>query len=94
MTTEPTFPRLDALEAAARGRGRLAVAVAYPCSTDALAAVVSAWEANIVDPVLVGPRQRIAACASALQVSLDGFRFVEADDDPIVASREIGRAHV
>ena len=59
MTTEPTFPRLDALEAAARRRGRLAVAVAYPCSTDALAAVVSAWEADIIDPVLVGPRQRI-----------------------------------
>lgn len=87
MTTEPTFPRLDALEAAARGRGRLAVAVAYPCSTDALAAVVSAWEAGIIDPVLVGPRRRIAACASALQVSLDGFRLVEADDDPIAASR-------
>ena len=87
MTSEPTFPRLDALEAAARGRGRLAVAVAYPCSTDALAAVVSAWAAGIIDPVLVGPRQRIAACAGALQVSLDGFRFVEADDDPIAASR-------
>jgi phosphate acetyltransferase len=87
MTNQPTFPRLDALEAAARGKGRLAVAVAYPCSTDSLAAAVSASEAGIIEPVLVGPRRRIEACANTLQVSLEGFRFVEAEDDPILASR-------
>jgi phosphate acetyltransferase len=87
MTTQPTFPRLDALEAAARGKGRLAVAVAYPCSTDSLAAAVSAFEAGIIEPVLVGPRRRIEACANTLQLSLEGFRFVEAEDDPIVSSR-------
>jgi phosphate acetyltransferase len=87
MTDQRTFPRLDALEAAARGKGRLAVAVAYPCSTDSLAAAVSACEAGIIEPVLVGPRRRIEACANTLQVSLEGFRFVEAEDDPILASR-------
>jgi len=87
MTTEPTFPKLDALEAAARGKGRLSVAVAYPCSTDALAAAVSAFEEGIIDPVLVGPRRRIETCASTLKVSLEGFRFVEAEDDPILSSR-------
>jgi phosphate acetyltransferase len=87
MTSKPTFPKLDALEAAARGKGRLAVAVAYPCSTDSLAAAVSAYDEGIIEPVLVGPRRRIEACASALQVDLAGFRLVEADDDPIVASR-------
>jgi phosphate acetyltransferase len=87
MTTKSVFPKLDALEAAARGKGRLAVAVAYPCSTDALAAAISAYEEGIIEPVLVGPRQRIEACASALKTSLNGFRIVEAEDDPILASR-------
>jgi phosphate acetyltransferase len=87
MTNPRTFPRLDALEAAARGKGRLAVAVAYPCSTDSLAAAVSAFEAGIIEPVLVGPRRRIEACANTLHVSLEGFRFVEAEDDPILSSR-------
>jgi phosphate acetyltransferase len=87
MTNQRTFPKLDALEAAARGKGRLAVAVAYPCSTDSLAAAVSAFEAGIIEPVLVGPRRRIEACANALQVSLEGLRFVEAEDDPVLASR-------
>lgn len=87
MTTEPTFPKLDALEAAARGKGRLTVAVAHPCSTDSLAAAISAYEEGLIEPVLVGPRRRIEACAATLQTSLEKFRFVEAEDDPIVSSR-------
>jgi phosphate acetyltransferase len=85
--TEQTYARLDALEAAARGKGRLSVAVAYPCSTDSLAAALSARDDGVIEPILVGPRQRIEACASELKVSLEGLRFVEAADDPIVSSR-------
>jgi phosphate acetyltransferase len=87
MIPARTFPRLDALEASARSKGRLAVAVAYPCSTDALAAALSAFKEGIIDPVLVGPRSRIEACANALQAGLDGIRIVEAEDDPVLASR-------
>jgi phosphate acetyltransferase len=86
-TTEQTFPKLDALEATARGKGRLSVAVAYPCSADSLAAALAAHAEGIIEPVLVGPRRRIESCATALQVSLEGFRLVEAEDDPIVSSR-------
>jgi phosphate acetyltransferase len=86
-TTERAFPKLDALEAAARSKGRLSVAVAFPCSVDSLAAALSARDDGMIEPVLVGPRQRIEACASMLKVSLEGLRLVEAEDDPIVASR-------
>lgn len=41
----------------------------------------------MIEPVLVGPRRRIEACASILKVSLEGLRFVEAEDDPIISSR-------
>jgi phosphate acetyltransferase len=82
------FPKLDALEAAARSKGRLPVAVAYPCSPDSLAAALAAREAGVIDPVLVGPRSRIEATASALRASVRGLRFVETDDDPILASRK------
>jgi phosphate acetyltransferase len=87
MIPARTFPRLDALEASARSKGRLAVAVAYPCSTDALAAALSAFKEGIIDPVLVGPRSRIEACANALHAGLEGIRIVEAEDDPVLASR-------
>jgi phosphate acetyltransferase len=80
-------PRLDALEAAARGKGRLNVAVAYPCSVDSLGAALAARDAGIIDPILVGPRARIEACASMLMASLEGIRLIDAEDDPIEASR-------
>jgi phosphate acetyltransferase len=82
-----SHPRLDALEAAARGKGRLNVAVAYPCSVDSLGAALAAREAGIIDPILVGPRARIEACADALKTSLEGIRLIDAEDDPIEASR-------
>jgi phosphate acetyltransferase len=82
------FPKLDALEAAARSKGRLSVAVAYPCSPDSLAAALAAYEAGVIDPVLVGPRSRIEATARALQASVRELRVVETEDDPILASRK------
>jgi len=82
-----SHPRLDALEAAARGKGRLNVAVAYPCSVDSLGAALAAREAGIIDPILVGPRARIEACADILRTSLEGIRLIDAEDDPIEASR-------
>lgn len=81
------FPKLDALENAARARGRLAVAVAYPCSNDSLAAALAARDDGIIDPILVGPRTRIEACANALNVSLEGVRWADTEDDPIASSR-------
>lgn len=85
--TLPMFPRLDAMEESARGRGRLVVAVAYPCSTDSLSAALSARESGIIEPILVGPAKRIQACADALKVSLDGIRCVDEEDDPVASSR-------
>lgn len=82
-----SHPRLDALEAAARGKGRLNVAVAYPCSVDSLGAALAAREAGIIDPILVGPRARIEACADTLKTSLEGIRLIDAADDPVEASR-------
>lgn len=87
MTSTPSYPKLDALEQAARGKGRLSVAVAYPCSTDALAAALAAYAEGIIEPILVGPRSRIEACAKELNASLDGLRLVDAEDDPVLSSR-------
>ncbi|HWK86694.1 MAG TPA: bifunctional enoyl-CoA hydratase/phosphate acetyltransferase [Xanthobacteraceae bacterium] len=82
------FPKLEAMEAAARSKGRLRVAVAYPCSPDSLAAALAAHEDGMIDPLLVGPRQKIEAIAAKLNVSLSGIDFVETGDDPIAASRK------
>lgn len=82
------FPKLEALEVAARSKGRLTVAAAYPCSADSLGAALAAHDDGMIDPVLVGPRKRIEAIANQLKVSLDGLRFIETEDDPALASRK------
>jgi phosphate acetyltransferase len=91
-TTSPasltSHPRLDALEAAARKKGRLKVVVAYPCSDDSLGAALAARDEGMIDPILVGPRARIETCATNLNASLDGIRLVETDDDPVACSRK------
>ena len=88
MTDTPSsFPKLDALEQTARDKGSLAVAVAYPCSPDALAASLAAHESGTIAPVLVGPRARIEEVARTLSASLEGIRMVDAPDDPVAASR-------
>jgi phosphate acetyltransferase len=76
------------METAARSKGRLRVAVAYPCSSDSLAAALAAHEDGMIEPLLVGPRQKIEAIAAKLNVSLSGLDFVETEDDPIAASRK------
>ena len=81
------FPKLDALEQAARGRGTLSVAVAYPCSPDALDAALTARDRGTIEPVLVGPREKIDACAAKLGRALGDVRVVDTSDDAREASR-------
>jgi phosphate acetyltransferase len=87
QNTRYTHPRLDVLQATARGKGPLRVAVAHPCSVDSLGAALAARDEGMIDPILVGPRARIESCASALETSLDGVRLVDVKDDPVDSSR-------
>ena len=52
------------LIAAARG-APLLTAVAHPCSAAALAAAVEAAEAGLIEPILLGPEDRVRAAAQA-----------------------------
>jgi phosphate acetyltransferase len=87
QNTSYSHPRLYALEATARGKRPLKVAVAYPCSAESLAAALAARDEGMIDPILVGPRARIEFHASALGVSLAGIRLVDVEDDPASSSR-------
>ena len=86
MNNSYDHPRLASLIKSAREKGRLSVAVAYPCSADSLAAALSARDEGIIDPILVGPRRRIEDCAATLRANLDGVRMVETEDDPVATS--------
>jgi phosphate acetyltransferase len=73
---------LDALVAHARSRGSIAVAVTYPCDASSLHAARAAADADLVQPLLVGPRARIEAAAAEAGVSLRDFVLHDTPDDP------------
>jgi phosphate acetyltransferase len=82
------FPKLDALEKAARSKGPLSLAVAFPCSKDSLAAALAARDAGVIEPILVGPRSRIESCADAANIDLKDAKLIDTPDDPVLASRK------
>ncbi len=55
---------------AARAAGPLRMAVAHPCSAEAVQAACEAQQAGLIAPVLVGPRARIEAAAQLAGASI------------------------
>jgi phosphate acetyltransferase len=53
-------------------------AVAHPCSDAAIQAAVEAAKEGIIEPILVGPLDKIRAAAEQASVDLKGFRLVDA----------------
>ncbi|MBL8342911.1 MAG: bifunctional enoyl-CoA hydratase/phosphate acetyltransferase [Rubrivivax sp.] len=78
----PARPHLERLVALAGKRGPVPVAVAYPCDAASLEAAVLAAQARLIDPILVGPAERIRALAARNALDLDGCRLLDSTDDP------------
>ncbi|MGB3211014.1 MAG: bifunctional enoyl-CoA hydratase/phosphate acetyltransferase [Desulforhopalus sp.] len=52
-------------------------AICHPCSEDALLGAIEAARLNLIEPILVGPRQRIEALADSLNLVLSPYRLVD-----------------
>jgi len=70
--------KYDRLVAAAQSVPRLKVAVAHPCDQASMSAVFEAAGLGLIEPILLGPRAKIAAAAEALGKDISGLRIVEA----------------
>ena len=55
------------------------VAVAHPCDQASLEGVVEAAKLKLIEPILVGPEQRIRAVAAETGLDISGFEIVNAD---------------
>jgi len=72
-----------------RPLGRLKVAVAYPCDGLSLSAALDAREAGLIEPVLVGPRERMLEVAAQHGLDLGGLQIEEAPDSHAAAARAV-----
>jgi phosphate acetyltransferase len=63
--------------------------VAHPCDGPSLEGALDAADADIIEPVLVGPIARIKAAAEALGRSIDGYELVDAEHSHASAERAV-----
>lgn len=70
--------KYERLLAAAKSVPRLKVAVVHPCDEASLGAALQAASLDIIEPILVGQPDKIAAAAAALNQDISRFRVVEA----------------
>src|SRR5262245_64677292 len=64
-------------------------AVAYPCEASALEGAVEAAEKNLINPILIGPADKIAETAKSANVNLSNFRIIDAADGPSAAKKSV-----
>lgn len=68
--------KYDRLIARAKTEKTIKVAVAHPCDEVSLTGAISAREAGLIEPILVGPAERIRAVAAQAGLDLTGVEIV------------------
>jgi len=68
--------RLADLMAKGQGLPPVRCAVVHPCDEQALQGAVDAAERGLIEPVLVGPQERIRSLADAARLDIGAFRLV------------------
>ena len=62
-----------------KGIAAIDMAVVYPCHAESLGGALSAAEAGLIRPVLIGPRSRIQAAARELGADISPYPIVDVD---------------
>ena len=79
LNTEATatvYGAYERLLAANKAIPAIRTAVAHPCEETALAGALLAADQGIIEPILVGPEERIRAAAAEIEVEIDAFEIV------------------
>ena len=69
--------KYERLVAATKGLPALATAVVHPCDETSLMGALQAAQANIIIPILVGPKDRICSVAKAHGLNIQGVDIVD-----------------
>ncbi|MFL5256833.1 MAG: bifunctional enoyl-CoA hydratase/phosphate acetyltransferase [Rhodopila sp.] len=83
---------LTALLQQAGGLPPLPTAIVHPCDHDSLHGALQAGAAGFIEPVLVGPEDRIRALATAEGLDLTGIRIFDAPHSHAAAEVAVGLA--
>lgn len=65
------------------------MAVVHPCDDISLSATVAAAAAGLIEPILVGPAQRIGALAVSLRLDISAFRLINVPHSHAAAEKAV-----
>ena len=90
-TTSVSHEKYDRLIAAAQKETTIKVAVAHPCDEVSLRGVVEAANLRLVDPILVGPVERVRAVAAQSDLDIGAIEIVNSEhsEDSAVKAVEL-----
>lgn len=71
----------------------LETAVVHPLDESSLLGAIEAAQAGLIDPILIGPEQKIKALAEEMGVSLDGYKIVSVEHSHAAAEKAVELVH-
>ena len=83
------YPHYESVIAAARKAGPVAVALAHPCDAYALEAALDAARLGLIEPILVGPGERIRSAADAARLDIAALPLVDTEHSHASAARAV-----
>jgi phosphate acetyltransferase len=81
--------KYEKLISAARGIPPIVTAVAHPCDQTSLEGAAEAGAAGMIEPILVGPEQRIRSTAATLGIDIEAFDIVDVPHSHAAAARAV-----
>ena len=88
-TTSVSHDKYDRLIAAAQKETTIKVAVAHPCDEVSLRGVVEAANLRLVDPILVGPVERVRAVAAQSNIDISAIELVNSEHSEDSAAKAV-----
>jgi phosphotransacetylase len=88
LTTTPSA-HLDRLLQLVRPLGSLRMAVVHPCDAVSLAAAVEAQAAGLIEPILIGPRERLQRVARQTGLRIGDLPIEDVPDSHAAAARAV-----
>jgi phosphate acetyltransferase len=87
-----TAARYQRLINLTKGRQAISVAVVHPCDHESLGGALSAAEAGLIVPILIGPRAKILAAAVELGVDISAHQLIDVEHSHAAASCAVALA--
>jgi phosphate acetyltransferase len=81
--------RYEQLIASAQKQAAVKVAVAHPCDESSMRGVAEAMRLNLIDPILVGPVERMRRAADEVGLEIGGVELVDAEHSHAAAEKAV-----